>query len=181
MNRGYLSKFLPKISSKLRLCITILILGIGIGISASVYFHHHYTIVRKPQFSSQDYRGMAWEMARRYHLDATLVFAIVQQESSWNPKAISPKGAIGLMQIMPATAKSFCGLTEVELFDPQKNLDCGIRYFARQIKTFGSVKLALCAYNAGPTKVRELGRCPRFQETTRYARQILTNWQGDVQ
>lgn len=170
-----------QISSKLRLCLMVLLVGIALGIGVTAYFSHYYEIVRKPQFSAQDYRGMAWETARHYHIDAALVFAIVQQESAWNPKAISPKGAIGLMQIMPSTGESFCGLDQTELFDPLKNLNCGVRYFSHQLKTFGSVKLALCAYNAGPTKVHKLGRCPRFRETTHYTRQILTNWQGGVQ
>ena len=91
---------------------------------------------------------------------------------------ISSKGAIGLMQIMPGTGWSECSLTEKQLLNPQLNLDCGTRYFTQLFKQFGSVKLALCAYNAGPERVNQLGRCPQFQETLRYIQNILTAWQG---
>ena len=118
-------------------------------------------------------------MARRYHLDVTLLFAIIDQESQWNPNAISPKGAIGLMQIMPETGEMECGLvTRDQLLDPKLNLECGATYFSRLLKHFGTVKLALCAYNSGPNRVAELGRCPQLQETTRYTKNILTAWQG---
>ncbi|MDM8561704.1 lytic transglycosylase domain-containing protein [Candidatus Parabeggiatoa sp. HSG14] len=128
-----------------------------------------------------EYQDIAWEIARQHKLEFSLLSAIVQQESAWNPKAVSPKGAIGLMQIMPATALGFCGLSKEQLFEPRQNLECGTAYFAHQLKKFGTVKLALCAYNAGPTRVRRLGRCPRFKETTLYTSKILKNWKGNYE
>lgn len=153
-----------------------LLTGICICISLAVYY---FEIIHKPDdWTSYDYKGMAYEAARRHHIEVPLLFAIIQQESAWNPDAVSPKGAIGLMQIMPTTAQSFCGLTKQQLFDPLSNLECGTAYFAKQMKNFGSVRLALCAYNAGPTRVRKLGRCPSFKETTRYTRNVLKIWKG---
>jgi soluble lytic murein transglycosylase-like protein len=119
---------------------------------------------------------MARQIAQHHEIDVSLLFAIVQQESAWHPKAISSKGAIGLMQIMPATGKWFCGLSEEQLLNPRRNLECGVSYFAKQLKDFGSIELALCAYNAGPTRVRRLGRCPRIPETMSYVHKILVDW-----
>lgn len=121
-------------------------------------------------------RELARQAAKRHNVDISLVFAIINQESRWHPNIVSPKGAIGLMQIMPRTGKDFCGLTKKQLYDPYNNLDCGVRYFKKQLKRFGSVKLALCAYNAGPNRVAKLGRCPTFKETTHYVHNILTAW-----
>jgi hypothetical protein len=167
---------------------TGVIVGIILGVLIAVfsvhhffhYFAHHF-FENYPKFycASDDYQCMACETACSHKIDSSLLFAIVQQESAWNPKAVSHRGAIGLMQIMPQTALDFCDLTEKQLYNPRLNLDCGTAYFARQLKNFGSVKLALCAYNAGPTRVRKLGRCPKFKETTQYTRIILKKWKGD--
>jgi len=118
---------------------------------------------------------LAKQTAERHNVDASLIFAIIKQESGWKPNVVSKAGAIGLMQIMPGTGAWACGLTRKELFDPHKNLDCGVRYFRQQLRNFGDVKLALCAYNAGPGNVKD-GRCPPFKETTQYARNILKMW-----
>jgi soluble lytic murein transglycosylase-like protein len=156
-------------------------LGVLVGVIVSVYAQNHFEIVRKLNNSTRfEFREIAWETARRYHIDAPLLFAIVQQESQWNPKAVSPKGAIGLMQIMPATAAEFCGLDKEQLFEPHHNLECGTAYFSKQLKEFGTVQLALCAYNAGPGRVQKLGRCPSFKETIEYTRNILANWRGEL-
>jgi soluble lytic murein transglycosylase-like protein len=155
-----------------------LFIGFILGITTTLVWQQYFEIIPRYSVNSNDIRGLAWQAARRYHVDATLLFAIIDQESQWNSNAISPKGAIGLMQILPITGKSECDLTEEQLFNPQLNLDCGARYFTQLFKHFGSVRLALCAYNAGPERVAQLGRCPQFQETIRYTQNILTAWQG---
>lgn len=124
-------------------------------------------------YTHQELQELAVTTAIEYHLDTSLVCAIIRQESRWNPKVTSKVGAIGLMQIMPGTGKSFCGLNKKDLFDPQNNLDCGMRYFRKQLKRFGDEKLALCAYNAGPGRIKNK-RCPRFKETIQYVHNILT-------
>jgi soluble lytic murein transglycosylase-like protein len=82
-----------------------------------------------------------------------LVKAVIQQESSGNPKAVSRKGAKGLMQLMPGTAKDM-GVSDP--FDPQQNVEGGSKYLAKQLEDFGDTRLALAAYNAGPQRIRNI-------------------------
>lgn len=123
-------------------------------------------------------RSLADTAAQRHGIDPDLFRALITQESAWNPTALSARGAAGLTQLMPATALEACGLQAAERFDPAKNLDCGAQYFAKQLRRFKSVDLALAAYNAGPTRVAKLGRIPRIAETQNYVARILENWQG---
>jgi hypothetical protein len=94
---------------------------------------------------------------------------LIQQESSFNPSAVSPKGAIGLGQLMPATAQEL----GVDPTDPLQNLEGAAKYLSQQLKRFGSPELALAAYNAGPTRVARLGRVPNIAETQNYVKTIL--------
>jgi soluble lytic murein transglycosylase-like protein len=158
--------------------INIFMIGVAVGMILGVYVLTHFEIFHKPFSMSDDLESIAWETARRHDIEVSLLAAIVRQESAWDPEAVSPKGAIGLMQIMPATGKQFCGLSQKQLFNPRNNLECGTAYFAQQLKDFGSVRLALCAYNAGPYRVRKLGDCPNFKETNQYVHNILKNWNG---
>lgn len=121
---------------------------------------------------------MADAAADKHGLDNHLFRALVAQESGWNKDAKSKKGASGLTQLMPATAKEECGLTSQDIFDPAKNLDCGAFYFAKQMRRFGSVDLALAAYNSGPDRVAKLGRVPRIPETQDYVERIKTSWES---
>lgn len=114
--------------------------------------------------------------AKKHGLDPLLVRAVVRQESAWNPNALSHAGAAGLMQLMPATAKSECGLSASERYDVHKNLDCGAYYLAKQLQRFGNIEFALCAYNAGPHRVNQLGRCPNFKETQDYVARITAHY-----
>ena len=118
------------------------------------------------------YRGQYLQMARaaaqRYNVPEDLFLRLVQQESNWRPNAKSHKGAIGLAQLMPFTAKKL----GVDPHDPAENLDGGARYLSQQYRTFGSWPLALAAYNAGPQAVRKYGGVPPYKETTNYVRKI---------
>ncbi len=119
------------------------------------------------------YRGeflsLARAAAQRHGIPENLFLRLVQQESNWNPNARSHKGAIGLAQLMPTTAKTL----GVDPSDPQENLDGGARYLAQQYRTFGSWRLALAAYNAGPKAVKEHKGVPPYNETRTYVRKIL--------
>lgn len=106
--------------------------------------------------------------ARRHGVPEDLFLRLVQQESGWNEKAKSHKGAIGLAQLMPGTAQ-YLG---VDPHDPGQNLDGGARYLAEQFRTFKSWKLALAAYNAGPKAVEKYNGIPPFKETRNYVRII---------
>ena len=114
------------------------------------------------------YLNMAREAARRHGVPEELFLRLVQQESGWNPNARSHKGALGLAQLMPATARSL----GVDPADPAQNLEGGARYLAEQYRTFKTWRLALAAYNAGPDAVRKYGGVPPYRETQGYVKAI---------
>lgn len=114
------------------------------------------------------YLQMARDAARRHGVPEDLFLRLVQQESNWNPRAKSHKGALGLAQLMPQTA----AYLRVDPNDPKQNLDGGARYLKEQYREFGSWRLALAAYNAGPGAVKKHGGVPPFRETRRYVRKI---------
>jgi soluble lytic murein transglycosylase-like protein len=109
--------------------------------------------------------------AQTYQVDPMLIHAIIMAESSYNPRAVSHRGAQGLMQLMPSTAK-WLGIEDS--FDPAMNIDGGVRYFKRLLDRFdGDVKLALAAYNAGSRYVRKYGGVPPFKATRTYIKKVL--------
>ena len=111
------------------------------------------------------------QTARRYHVDPVLVKAVIMAESGYNPRAISKKGARGLMQLMPSTAES---LGVENIFDPRENIDAGVRYLKLMITRFdGNTELALAAYNAGSRKVRMHRGVPPFQATRDYIAKVF--------
>ncbi len=114
------------------------------------------------------YLGMAKEAAARHGVPTDLFLRLVQQESGWKPAARSHKGAIGLAQLMPDTARRL----GVDPHDPYENLEGGARYLAQQYRDFGSWRLALAAYNAGPEAVRKHGGVPPYRETKNYVKVI---------
>jgi soluble lytic murein transglycosylase-like protein len=109
------------------------------------------------------------ESAARHAVPAPLVEAVAWQESHYNQAAISPKGARGVMQLMPATALTL----GVDAADLKSNIDGGAAYLAQQIRRFGDLRLALAAYNAGPGAVDRYGDIPPYAETQTYVRNIL--------
>jgi soluble lytic murein transglycosylase-like protein len=114
--------------------------------------------------------------AERYGVDTRLVEAIVQTESAGNPTAVSPKGARGLMQLMPERAAE---LGVRDSFDPQQNVDGGVRHIRDLLQRFGGdVTLALAAYNAGEAAVRSHGGVPPFAETREYVRRVRSMYNG---
>lgn len=118
-----------------------------------------------------EFLGMAKQAATRHGVPVDLFLRLVQQESNWNPGAVSHAGAIGLAQLMPETAR----LLRVDPTDPAQNLEGGARYLKQQYRTFGTWKLALAAYNAGPGAVQKHGGVPPYQETRNYVRIIGGN------
>lgn len=115
--------------------------------------------------------------ARKHGLNPALVAAVVRVESAFDPRAVSHKGARGLMQLMPATGKRF-GLRSHELFDPARNLDAGARYLAWLADRFGDqLPLVLAGYNAGEGAVARHGGVPPYRETRDYVRKVCS-WLG---
>lgn len=112
--------------------------------------------------------------SHKYQVDARLVNSVCEVESNFNPRAVSHKGAMGLMQLMPQTADM---LGVHDPFDPQLNLEAGLKYLGHLLKTFnGDVELALAAYNAGETLVQRLGRVPPYPETIHYIKKVMDTY-----
>jgi len=116
-----------------------------------------------------EYKKMAQKAALKYSLSFELLDAVIEAESGYNPQAISCKGAQGLMQLMPATADA---LKVNNAFDPEENIDAGARYLKAMIDRYGSMELALAAYNAGPKAVDKYKDVPPYRETQGYVRKI---------
>lgn len=111
------------------------------------------------------------KVAGRYEVDPALVKAIIMAESSYNPRAISKRGAKGLMQLMPHTARA---LGVENIFDPEHNVNAGVKYFKGLLNRFGGdVELALAAYNAGSRKVRQYKGIPPFRSTKVYIKKVF--------
>ena len=115
------------------------------------------------------YMPMATQAAQKHGIPESLFTRLVEQESGWNPMALSNKGAMGLAQLMPDTAR-YLG---VDASDPVQNLDGGARYLRQQYNRFGSWRLALAAYNAGPEAVQRHNGVPPYKETENYVKAIL--------
>ena len=114
--------------------------------------------------------------AGKYGIDATLVRAVIQVESDFNPACVSHKGARGLMQLMPATAKRF-GVTRMH--DPEENIHGGVKYLAYLTKLFrDDLPRALAAYNAGENAVLKYGGIPPYEETQTYVKRAMTVYYG---
>ncbi len=115
-----------------------------------------------------EYINVARTAARKHGVPEDLFLRLVQQESGWNVNARSHKGALGLAQLMPQTARAL----GVNPADPAQNLEGGARYLRRQFETFGTWRLALAAYNAGPGAVQKYNGVPPYNETRNYVRVI---------
>jgi soluble lytic murein transglycosylase-like protein len=102
-------------------------------------------------------------------IDPTLLSAVARAESGYNPNAVSRSGALGLMQFMPGTASGL----GIDPLDPAQAVDGAARYLAQQLERFGSVELALAAYNAGPGAVSRFGGVPPYPETQNYVTKVL--------
>ncbi len=115
------------------------------------------------------------QAARKHDIDSSLIKAVIRAESDFDKYAISRKGAEGLMQLMPETAKD---LAVRDPFDPRENIQAGVRYLKRQLKNFqNDVALALAAYNAGENAVRRYGhRIPPYEETRTFVDRVLRYW-----
>ncbi len=117
------------------------------------------------------------QTAERYDVDPLLVRSVIEVESHYNPAAVSPKGAQGLMQLMPQTARRFA---VKNAFNPWDNIDGGVRYLKYLLNLFGDRQapetLALAAYNAGEGAVLRHGGVPPYQETTEYVRKVAKSW-----
>jgi soluble lytic murein transglycosylase-like protein len=127
-------------------------------------------------FTQQEIDAAIEQAAARHNVDPNLVRAVVKVESNFNPNAVSRKGAMGLMQLMPQTAQE---LKVSNPFDPEQNVDAGVRQLKQLMENYGGdVKLTLAAYNAGPGAVARSAGVPRFAETRNYVKRITKLYYG---
>ena len=132
--------------------------------------------VRGRVFSPQDIDSAIDQAASRHNVDPNLVRAVIKVESNFNPNAVSRKGAMGLMQLMPQTARQ---LRVANPFDPQQNVDAGVRHLKQLMENYGGdVKLTLAAYNAGQGAVARSAGVPHFAETRNYVKRITQLYYG---
>jgi hypothetical protein len=132
--------------------------------------------VRSAFFTQANINAAIEQAATRHNVDPNLVRAVVKVESNFNPNAVSRKGAMGLMQLMPQTARS---LNVVNPFDPQQNIDAGVRHLKKLMESYGGdVKLGLAAYNAGAGAVARSAGVPHFAETQSYVKRITQLYYG---
>lgn len=131
---------------------------------------------RGTETSPADIDGAIEQAAARHNVDPNLVRAVVKVESNFNPNAVSRKGAMGLMQLMPATARQ---LNVKNPFDPEQNVDAGVRHLKQLLESYGGdIKLTLAAYNAGAGAVARSAGVPRYAETQNYVRRITNLYYG---
>ncbi|HRI88169.1 MAG TPA: lytic transglycosylase domain-containing protein [Candidatus Hydrogenedentes bacterium] len=126
------------------------------------------------RYTDSDIHQYVTHYAKQYDLDEGLIHAVIHVESRGNPYAVSPKGASGLMQLMPGTAGD---LKVKNVFDPAENIGGGTQYLSKLLKLFnGDHSLALAGYNAGPETVKQYGGIPPYRETQQYVTKVLNKW-----
>jgi soluble lytic murein transglycosylase-like protein len=127
---------------------------------------------KKISVDMSKYDHLIAKASKKYNVDSALIKAVIKAESNFNHRAVSPKGAQGLMQLMPKTASS---LQVQDSFHPEKNIEGGVRYLRYLLQYFnGSLPLALAAYNAGENAVIRYGGIPPYPETQTYVQRVLS-------
>jgi soluble lytic murein transglycosylase-like protein len=128
--------------------------------------------------SGSNYHSIVDEKSRKHNVDPKLVKAVISAESGWNPMAISPKGAVGIMQLMPKTASD---MGVGNRFNPEQNIEGGVKYLRFLLDKFnGNMTLTLAAYNAGPARVERVKGVPSIPETINYVKRVMNTYSGGI-
>ncbi len=131
---------------------------------------------KRPDKQSPVYDQIIHSKSLKYNIEPSLVNAVIKVESNWNSKAVSGKGAKGLMQLMPSTARE---LNVKNPFNPEENIEGGVKYLRYLLDKFdGDLSLALAAYNAGPDAIKRFRGIPPFPETRKYVKRVLSLYKG---
>ena len=134
------------------------------------------SISSNPTYTREQLGNIVSKISAKYNVDEKLVNAVIRQESGFNVKAKSKAGAMGLMQLMPATAR---GLGVKDPYNPVQNIEGGVKYLSNLLKKYnGNIVLALAAYNAGSGAVDKYSGVPPYRETQNYVKSILKNYLG---
>jgi len=135
-----------------------------------------YKVAELPSLSKGQIQEMVSQISSKYKIDDKLVMAVIKQESNFNPTAVSKAGAVGLMQLMPGTAKTL-GVTNP--YSAEQNIEGGVKHLRNMLDKYkGNLILALAAYNAGGGNVDKYDGVPPFAETQNYVKKILSNYLG---
>lgn len=189
------SAYLKRLFGIAVVCVAVLIAAFSVCSAETIYYwkdpsgiYHFYkkppkgfVARQKPGTSPKNLSRRQIDRAaeifgRRYAIDPHLVRAVIEVESDYNPKSVSSAGAQGLMQIMPATQKDL-GLTNP--FNPVENIEAGVKYLRTMLDRFKDTRLALAAYNAGPSSVEKYGGIPPFAETKKYVTKVLSRYRSN--
>jgi len=149
-------------------CFGVIVLCVSPLLTSDLYAN--------PQLKTE-YDNLVQSIAQKYRVEHTLIHSIIRAESDYDRFAVSPKGALGLMQLMPATAIQY-GVKNV--FDPRENIEGGVKYLKDLIKLYnGNTKLVLAAYNAGQEAVKKYNGIPPYRETRNYISKIMDRFGYD--
>lgn len=149
-------------------CFGVIVLCVSPLLTSDLYAN--------PQLKTE-YDNLVRSIAHKYRVEHTLIHSIIRAESDYDRFAVSPKGALGLMQLMPATAIQY-GVKNV--FDPRENIEGGVKYLKDLIKLYnGNTKLVLAAYNAGQEAVKKYNGIPPYRETRNYISKIMDRFGYD--
>lgn len=170
--------------------VSLILLGIASAVNADIFKFvdengvTHFTntpmgdgykkvISEKTGQSGGNFGPIIQQISRKYDIEPSIIRALISAESSWDVYAISDKGAIGLMQLMPDTARDM----EIKNpFDPEQNIEGGTRYLRILLDRFkGNMEMAVAAYNAGPAAVEKSGGIPSFSETRKFVRNVISS------
>lgn len=134
-----------------------------------------YETVGSVRLDAAKLRPLILDAARKFDVPPALIDAVIRTESGYRPEAVSRVGARGLMQLMPATARE---MGVLDAFDPKQNILGGTKYLRKMLDKFGSIPLAVAAYNAGPGAVLKHDGVPPFKETRGYVKTVMIRYKG---